>query len=42
MLLPKNWCGSGHSKNIGYQSLQEGKHPLTGQRATSFRLLANQ
>jgi len=25
-----------------YASEQEGQHPLTGQRATNFRLLANQ
>jgi len=28
--------------NTELQAQQEGQHPLTGQRATNFRLLANQ
>jgi len=27
---------------INYMYIQEGQHPLTGQRAANFRLLANQ
>jgi len=29
-------------KNKHYLWLQEGQHPLTGQRAANFRLMANQ
>jgi len=30
------------STNVTSDEQQEGQHPLTGQRATNFRLLANQ
>ena len=36
-----NWIYFAHS-NICYRVKQEGQHPLTGQRAANFTLLANQ
>jgi len=33
---------SAHLVNVSDSSQQEGKHPLTGQHAVNFRLLANQ
>jgi len=30
------------SRFTSYAKLKEGQHPLTGQRAANFRLLANQ
>jgi len=30
------------NNKIKYKVTQEGQHPLTGQRAANFRLLANQ
>jgi len=36
VLMPVIWMGKEHD---GY-FLQEGQHPLTGQRAANFRLLA--
>jgi len=33
---------SGTSKNLWVEKIQEGQHPLTGQRAANFRLLPNQ
>ena len=35
-------CGNTSYDVRIYRSLQEGQHPLTGQRAANFRLLANQ
>jgi len=35
-------CERYASKSYNFFSLQVGQHPLTGQRATNFRLLANQ
>jgi len=31
-----------NGKCVAYLDTQEGQHPLTGQRAANFRILANQ
>jgi len=35
-------CGAKTLEMRRYLAVQEGQHPLTGQRAANFRLLANQ